>query len=148
MFEDFFDEMKRFQREINKCFGNFLEENYKLLPADNEKRLPGMRFPLTDLVETDTELIAKFEIPGVNKKDIQLNVSEDRIEVKAEKKQEVKIEKKGFYKEERSFSGFYRSVPLPSKVIPDKAVAKYEDGILEVIVPKIEKKKQKKIEIN
>ena len=106
-----------------------------------------MRSPLTDLEETDKEVIAKFELPGVEKKDIQLNITENKIEVKVEKKQETKTEKKGFYKEERSYKGFYRAMALPPEVIAEKAKAKYKDGVLEVIIPKAETKKKNKIEI-
>ena len=102
---------------------------------------------MADLEETDNELIARFELPGVDKKDIQLNITENKIEVKAEKKQEEKIEKKGIYKEERSYTGFYRSFALPGEVVPEKSKAKYKDGILEVAMPKAEKTKKSKIDI-
>ncbi|MEM3113076.1 MAG: Hsp20/alpha crystallin family protein [Candidatus Pacearchaeota archaeon] len=150
MFEDIFEEMRRLQREINRSFGEFWEsDQFRALPDHSRnKRISSlMRSPLTDLEETDKEMIAKFELPGVDKKDIQLNITPDRIEVKVEKKQEAKIEKKGFYREERSYRGFYRSMALPSEVIPEKAKAKYRDGILEVLMPKVENKKKSRIEI-
>jgi len=149
MFGDIFDEMRRLQREIDRSFGNFWEsDGYKALPDyPGKKGALALRNPLTDLEETDKEVIAKFELPGVEKKDIQLNVTSDKIEVKVEKKQEAKVEKKGFYKEERAYRGFYRSIALPSKVLAEKTKAKYRDGILEVIIPKTEAKKKNKIEI-
>ena len=107
-----------------------------------------MRSPLTVLEETDKEVIAKFEHLMVDKKDIQLNITEEKIEVKVEKKYEDKIEKKGYYKEERSYGGFYRALVLASKIIPEKAKAKYKDGVLEVTMPKTESKKKNKIEID
>jgi len=149
MFGNIFDEMRRVQREIDRSFGDFWEsESYKSLPDyTGKKGALALRSPLTDLEETDKEVIAKFEIPGVDKKDIQLNITENKIEVKVEKKQEAKVEKKGFYREERSYRGFYRAMVLPSEVIPEKAKAKYQDGILEITIPKIEAKKKNKIEI-
>jgi len=146
MFEDIFEGMRRLQREINRGFGDFFGSGLKALP-DVEKKNALMRSPLTDLEETDKEVIAKFELPGVEKKDIQLNITENKIEVKVEKKQETKTEKKGFYKEERSYKGFYRAMALPPEVIAEKAKAKYKDGVLEVIIPKAETKKKNKIEI-
>ncbi len=147
MFDNMWDEMKRLQREINRSFGDFLEgDNLIGLPSPEGKAL-AMRSPLTDLEETDKEVIAKFELPGIDKKDIQLNITENRIEVKVEKKQEKKVEKKGFYREERSYSGFYRAMPLPSEILPGKAKAKYKDGILEVVMPKSEAKNKSKVEI-
>jgi len=149
MFRDIFDEMRRLQRELDRSFSNFWDsESYRALPDyAGKKGDMFLRSPLTDIEETDKEVIVKFEIPGVDKKDIQLNVTEDKIEVRVEKKQEARIEKKGFYREERNYRGFYRAMTLPSNVIPEKAKAKYKDGILEVIMPKSENKKRSKIEI-
>lgn len=150
MFDDIFDEMRRLQRELDRSFTDFWgSESYKALPdyTGNKGALSMMRSPLTDLEETDKEVIAKFEMPGIDKKDIQLNVTPDKIEVKVEKKQEAKVEKKGFYREERSYRGFYRTMALPSEVIPEKAKAKYKDGVLEVTIPKTQSQKKNKIEI-
>jgi len=144
MFEDFIDEMRRFQRELNRSFGEFWDrDDIKALPF----RSNSLRTPLTDLEETDKEVIARFDVPGVEKKDIQLNVTSNRIEVKVEKKQEAKVEKKGMYKEERSYRGFYRAMMLPSEVVADKAKASYKNGVLEVTMPKAENKKKSKIDI-
>lgn len=148
MFEDIFEGMRRLQRELNKSFGEFFgNDSFKALPDSTGKKGALIRSPLTNLEETDKEIIAKFELPGIDKKDIQLNVIDNRIEVKVEKKKEARIEKKGFYKEERSYSGFYRAISLPSEVVPEKAKAKYKDGVLEVTMPKSEAKKKNKIEI-
>lgn len=146
MFEDFIEEMKRIQREINRSFGELWEKEFRALPSPKEESL-AIRTPLADLVEKEKEIVATFELPGVDKKDIQLTVTENRIEVKAEKKQEAKVEKKGFYKEERRYAGFYRAMSLPTGVIPEKTKARYKDGVLEVIMPKAEDKKKNKIEI-
>ena len=149
MFDDMFEEMKRLQREINRSFGDFQEsDSFKTLPDYTGKKGDlSMRNPLTDLEETDKEVVAKFELPGVEKKDIQLNITADKIEVKVEKKQEAKVEKKGVYKEERSYRGFYRAMALPSEVNAEKVKAKYKDRILEVTIPKVENKNKNKIEI-
>ena len=149
MFGDISDEMRRLQREIDRSFRDFWEsDSYKALPDyTGKKGALALRSPLTDLEETDKEVIAKFEMPGIDKKDIQLNVTPDKIEVKVEKKHEAKVEKKGFYREERSYRGFYRTMALPSEVIAEKAKARYKDGILEVSMPKFEGKKKNKVEI-
>ncbi|MEM4182158.1 MAG: Hsp20/alpha crystallin family protein [Candidatus Pacearchaeota archaeon] len=138
MFEDVFDEIRRLQESLNRSFRNFWESS---------KTDFSMRTPLSDIEETDKELIVKFEIPGVDKKDINLNVTEDRIEVKVERKQQAKEEKRGFYREERAYRGFYKAISLPCEVIPEKTKAKYKDGILEVVMQKTEQKKKNKIEI-
>jgi len=144
-----FEEMRRLQNELNRSFGDFWEsDEYRALPDKSGKgQSLTLRSPLTDLEETDKEVIAKFELPGVDKKDIQLNITENKIEVKVEKRKESKEKKKGYYRMERRYSGFYRAIPLPEGVHPEKAKAKYEDGILEVTMPKAETKKISKVEI-
>jgi len=149
MFEDMFEEMRRLQNELNRSFGNFWESDEYLALPDKEGKGQSlvMRNPLTDLEETDKEIIARFEIPGVDKKDIQLNITENKIEVKVEKKKEAKVDKKGYYRTERRYAGFYRAMALPEGIHPEKAKAKYSDGILEVRMPKTETKKISKLEI-
>lgn len=109
------------------------------------------RLPVSDIYETDKEIVAEIDLPGVDKKDIKVNVTEGSIEVKAEKKKETKQEgkKKGMFRLERSFAGFYRRFPLPNNVDADKANAEYREGVLKVTVPKlqIEDKKRKQLEI-
>jgi len=154
MWKDPFEEMRRFRKEMNQLFDTFLSKEF------NERALPDMsnmkqsmqlfRQPLFDLKETDNELIASIEIPGVDKKDIELQVTANNLEVKAEKKQETKVEKKGYLRSERSYKGFYRSISLPSRIIPEQTKASYKNGVLEVVMPKAEKKKiekSKKVEV-
>ncbi|MEM4325768.1 MAG: Hsp20/alpha crystallin family protein [Candidatus Pacearchaeota archaeon] len=149
---DPFEEIRRFRVEMNNLFDTFFG-NDKTLITRNKKRKDFRLFrqPLSDLKETEEELRAYIELPGVDKKDIQLNVTENSLEVKVEKKGETKIEKEGYIRAERIYKGFYRSIFLPSKIIPDQVKASYKDGILEIIMPKVEKKKQvlkaKKVEV-
>jgi len=154
MWKDPFEEMKRFRKEMNRLFDTFLGSEFteRALPdkTNIKKDMQLFRQPLSDLKETDKELIASIEIPGVDKKDIQLQITENNLEVKVEKKQEMRFNKKGFLKTERSYKGFYRSMSLPSRVIPEQAKASYKNGVLEVVMPKDEKKrpeKTKKVEI-
>lgn len=130
------DEMfRQMQRDF---FGDFWKP---LLPA---KGLDKYKPATTDVRETDKEVIAAFDMPGIDKKDIELNVTEDTLSVRAEKKHEVKKEEKGYFHQERSYAGFYRQVHLPAKVLSDKAKAKYDNGVLKVIIPKAQPKKKEK----
>jgi len=154
MWKDPFEEMKRFRKEMNSLFDTFLGSEFaeRTLPdvSNTKKGIQLFRQPLSDLKETNKELIASIELPGVDKKDIQLQITENTLEVKAEKKQEMKVEKKDYLRAERSYKGFYRSMSLPSRIIPERAKASYKEGILEVVMPKAEKKKiekAKKVEV-
>jgi len=143
---DPFEEMKKFRKEIEKTFEDF----YKKPIYKGEKR-PVMREPLADVVETEKEVVAKIELPGVDKKDIDLKITENMLGVKAEKKHEAEVKKKGYFRQERSYTGFQRAFSLPKKVVADKAQAEFKDGVLTVTMPKqkkeIEKEKVKKIPI-
>ncbi len=121
----------------------------RMLDHEGEKKsgeLMQYRKPVTDLFETDKEVVATFELPGVTKQDIHLNVHEDNIEVKVEKKSEEK--KEGSYKS--SSFNFYRSMSLPANVNSNDIKATYNNGVLEVRMPKVKevkiKGKQIKIE--
>ncbi len=92
--------------------------------------------PLSDFYETKTHICADVDLPGIEKKDIRLNVSQDRVEIRAEKKKEVKEEKKEGFRMERSYSGFFRSFILPSHVNASKVSASFKDGVLKIRIPK------------
>ncbi len=100
------------------------------------------RRAVTDIYETETAVIASFELPGVQKENIELNVTETEIEVKVEKKSEVEKEdqKKGYYRFESCTNSFYRRMPLPAEVMPDNTKAEFKDGILKVEMAKKEAK--------
>lgn len=155
MRQDPFDEMRRLQKEMDRIMGDMLgggDERFLSLPMPakrGEYLADVFREPVSDLKETDKAVVASIEMPGVNKKDIQLNVTEDGLEVKVEQKHEEKEEKKGYVRMESGYRSYYRRLPFPTKVIADKAEAKYENGVLEVTAPKlqIESKKKKMIEV-
>ncbi|MBD3203309.1 Hsp20 family protein [Candidatus Woesearchaeota archaeon] len=140
------DEMRRMQEEMDRLFSNMWGYDRPMLEgpeaggAVQEKRY---RQPLTDVWETENQVIATVELPGVNKEDININVDDDMLEIKVEKKHEEKKEKKGMYRLERSYSGFYRSFALPGHVDPDRTKATYKNGVLEIKIPKLEKEKDK-----
>ncbi len=156
------DEMRRMQQQMDAMFEHFFEndpfmtERHNLLegPSTGKKGeliASNYKNPVSDIYETDKEVIAEVEMPGIDKKDIQVHVDKDGIEIKAETKAELKHEdkRKGMYRFERNYSGFYRHFSLPNNVNTDKANAEYKDGILKVTLPKlkIEESKKKLIDV-
>lgn len=103
------------------------------------------RRPVTDMFETETEVVATFELPGVEKADIDAQVAENVLTVKVEKSHEE--EKEGEYRSP-SF-GFYKAVQLPKDVEGEKIKATYNNGVLEVKLPKVKaaEKKGKRITV-
>lgn len=156
MMRGIWNEFRRLQNEMDSLFGNMvgtdsLFDNSELL---EDRSYPGKalantsyRQPSCNMYETENSVVTEIEMPGVNKKDIKINLEKDRIEVKSETNTENKHEDKDkkMYRYERSYSGFYRQFRLPEYVDSDKAKAEYKNGILKITVPKkkeLEKKKK------
>jgi len=93
-------------------------------------------------MDGDKEIIATAEMPGLEKQDIKINVTEDMLEISAETKQEEKKEEKGYIYRERRSGSYYRAISLPSPVDPDNSKATYENRVLEIKMPKTEVKKK------
>lgn len=145
---DLFEDMRRVRkRMLEEFYRDFRCPSFYLEGRHQEPSK--FDLPLADLKETDKELIAHLDLPGVDKKDIMLKVTENEIEVKVERKHELKEEKEGYVHQERSCSGFYRKNTLPKKVNPEEVDAEYKDGVLTVRMPKLvlEHKNPKQIDI-
>lgn len=113
-------------------------------------RMPvGPAMPATDLVEHDKEFEITAELPGMEEKDIEINVTRDMLTVKGEKREEKEEKKKDYYMSERSYGSFHRSFRLPDGVDRDKIDAKYEKGVLTITLPKTTEaqKQERKIPI-
>src|SRR6056297_2997261 len=100
---DLIDEMKRMQKYMDEMFGNMWGQNL-MLPGKKENK-EMVRTPVCDVCETESNMVVNFEIPGVDKEDIDLNVTEDSVEVKVEQKQEKEDDNEEGY----SYSSMSRS---------------------------------------
>ena len=103
--------------------------------------------PTIDIFEEGNDVVVKAELPGMKKEDIDVKLTDNTIAISGEKKKEEKVEKKDFYRMERSYGSFARAFSLPSEVQTDKVKAQFKDGILKIRIPKTEeaKKKEKKV---
>jgi len=105
------------------------------------------KMPKVDVIERDDEVIVKAELPGVDKKDLDVSVTENSVTIKGSTSHEEKEEKGDYYRCEISRGAYARTVALPSYVDADKAKASFKDGVLELKLPKVEKSKRRSIEI-
>ena len=136
--ENEFDMMRRQMDNLLDSFSGSID-GFSLF--NNKSQAPkGFRNPVMDFYETEKELIAKIEIPGVKKEDIKLEIKNNTLTLRAENKieKENKDEKSGYYKIERGYTRYMRSLPLPENIDESKVKAKYKDGLLEVHIPKKE----------
>lgn len=146
-----FEELRRLHEEMDRIFGSMVGRR-RLIPFGEKKdieRYEDFRMPVTDVKETESSILAYFELPGADKKDIDVNVTDKAVEVKVERKGEKELKEKGLYRYEAFSSKYYKAIPLPAEVQSDKAQAVYKDGILKLEIPKLKKieEKKKKIEI-
>ena len=135
------DEMRRMHEMMDRMFG---EVETPMLPSTNE-----FRKPVSEYWETESEVKADIELPGVNKEDIEINADEDKIEVKVEKRDEQEKEEEGVKHYTGSYVGFYRQLPVPEYADVSQLDASYKNGILHLSMPKkeVEQQKRRRIEV-
>jgi HSP20 family protein len=103
--------------------------------------------PAVDVFETKDSVVLKAELAGMNPDDIEIEVDDNVLTIKGERKFEEEVDEGRYYRVERRFGSFQRSLALPQGVKSDDITANYEDGILEVKVPKVEQEKPQRIEV-
>ena len=151
---DMFDDFRRFEETMNRMF----EEIWGVSPTGRRSLLlpPGERSleryvdtrrPIVDIAETDKEVVATAEMPGLEKNDIKINLTEDILEISAETKKEEEKKEKGYIYKERRSGSYYRAISLPSTVDPDNAKAAYNNGVLQITMSKTEIKKKTPLKV-
>ena len=117
-------------------------------PMDWPVEYNGFDFsPSCDIKENDKEFIVKFDIPGVKKDQVSIEIENNRLTVSGERKEEKEEKDEKHFLSETYHGSFMRSFNLPSAVDEDKVDAKYQDGVLTIKVPKTEVAKSKKVKI-
>jgi HSP20 family protein len=102
-----------------------------------------LRAPAVDLYEGDEEVVIKAEVPGMDKGDLKVDMTDSMLTISGEKKKEEDIKEEAYTYSERSYGSFSRSLHLPCAVKSDKAKATFTNGILEVKLPKTEEAKKR-----
>ena len=116
-------------------------------PSLPDVGLPEMIVPKVDVIDRENEVVVKAEIPGVEKKDIDISVGEDTVTIKGSTRHEEKEEKGDYYRCEISRGAFSRTVALPATVDGGKAKGSFKDGVLELTLPKVEKAKRHAVKV-
>ena len=107
----------------------------------------GQWAPAVDLREEENEFILQADMPGMKKEDIDINVENSVLTIQGERRFEAEDRRESYHRVERAYGRFVRSFTLPTRVKADAITASYKDGILEVVIPKAEESKPKKIAI-
>lgn len=106
-----------------------------------------LRAPKVDVIDRDDQVILRAEVPGIEKNDLEVTISDNTVTIKGQTKREEKEEKGEYYRCEMSRGSFSRTVALPDYVNSSDATAKFKDGVLELTMPKLEKAKRRTIKI-
>jgi len=126
-------------------FDRFFENG--LRPSSREPH-SGVWTPGVDIVENEKEIILRADLPGVDEKDIDVQVEEGTLTLKAERKFEKETKEGDYHRVERAYGSFHRSFSLPENVDADGVAATYKKGVLAVTLPKVETKaKVKKVQV-
>jgi len=135
--------------EMERMFDQYLHGGW-LHPWSvfREAALPDIRFPKVDVVDREDEVVVKAEIPGVDKKDINVTVGDDSVTIKGATCHEQKEEDGDYYRCEISRGSFSRNVALPARVDGSRARADFRDGMLELTLPKVASAKRHTIKVD
>jgi HSP20 family protein len=142
------DPFRDFQREMNRLFDDFFTD-LPLAPRWGERGLASAAFnPKVDVSETDKEVNVSAELPGMEEKDITVEMDDGAIAIHGERKEEKEEKGKNWYTREQSYGSFHRSIALPAGVDASKAKAKFKNGVLKITAPKREEEQAKRKTIN
>jgi HSP20 family protein len=133
-------ELDSLQGEVNRLFDNFFGS-----PGNNRAR---RWVPAMDLVETDDALVLNADLPGLDRDDLSIEIKDGVLTVSGERKAEHTENAGGYYRVERAFGSFSRSLSLPEGVDADQVSADFSNGVLEVRIPKPEERQPHRVEIS
>lgn len=141
---DPFSELENLQRQMNQLFDFSLSRS----PWSDTTLLGGQWAPAIDVYDSKDNLLVKADLPGLTKDEIEVSIQDNNLVLKGEKKKDTEINEENYFKTERFYGSFFRTIPLPSSVDAGKVDAKYQDGVLTLTLPKKEEAKPKQITIN
>jgi HSP20 family protein len=139
---DPFRDLNVLQDRMNRLF----EDTGRGLRSD-EPSSTTIWSPAVDIYETEGEIIVKAELPGMDRKDIQLHLENNVLTIRGDRRFEKETKEDNYHRIERSYGGFSRSFSIPTTVDEEKIRADYKDGVLKIALPKKEQAKPKQIQI-
>jgi HSP20 family protein len=148
--------MRRFSEEMDRLFEDFGLGRGLLAPGlerslDHLGSLASDAWvPQVEVMERDNQLVVRADLPGMSKEDIKVDLEDDSLVIRGERKSEREEDEEGYYRSERSYGSFYRRIPLPSGVNTEEADADFRNGVLEITMPapkRAEGKRNRQIEV-
>jgi HSP20 family protein len=141
------DPILTFQQQMNEMFDEF-SRGWGLAPFGTAREGWNLFSPRVDVTESAKEIKVYAELPGLEEKEIDVSLSRDLLTIRGEKAREEEEKGRNYYRAERSYGAFTRSIPLPASVDADRAEARFHNGVLTVTLPKeSEARAQKRVTV-
>jgi HSP20 family protein len=137
-----FRELNTLQNEMNRLFNTVFDA-----PSPGNGSTLRRWMPAMDLVETDDHFVLRADLPGLTEDDVKIEFEDGTLTVSGERNAEHESKNEGYYRVERAFGSFSRSLTLPQGVDAEAVTANFDRGVLEVRIPKPEERKPRRIEI-
>jgi HSP20 family protein len=135
-------EVTSLQSEMNRLFNTFFDTPTQPGNGPLRRWVPAM-----DLVETDDHFVLRADLPGLTEDDVSIELEDNVLTISGERKSEHEEHKEGYHRVERAYGSFGRSLTLPEGVDADTVEASFDNGVLEVRIPKPEERKPRKVAI-
>jgi HSP20 family protein len=130
------DRFNTLQTEMSRLFDSFFE-GFDVTPFGKTALAEGALTPKVDVAETNEAVQVTAELPGMKEDDVEVILADGSLVIRGEKLAEKEEKDKNFYRVERSYGSFHRSIPLPSEVDDQKVDASFQNGVLKVVLPKV-----------
>ncbi len=140
--------------DIDRLFNEYFDRNFLRSLRPNLTRMSDlwgtyeMRSPNMDIIDRDNEILVRAELPGVDKKDLDISVMDNILVLKGNSSYESKKEKDEYFSAEIKKGSFSRTITLPANVDTAKIKANFNNGLLELSIPKTSKSKKKSIKVS
>ncbi len=140
---DPFRNMTALQDRINRLF----EDAFPQSQSETEVSLCAWQ-PSVDIYENNEGVVIKVDLPGLEKEDISVEIKENVLTLKGQRKEEVGVPEEAYFRKERTCGTFHRSFSLRSMIDPESIKATFKNGVLTIEIPKPEEEKPKQVEVN
>jgi HSP20 family protein len=137
-------EFTTLQNEMNRLFNTVFDSP---TPGGNGNTLRRW-MPAMDLVESGDHFVLRADLPGLDQEDVKIELDDSTLTISGERKAEHEEKEEGYYRLERAFGSFSRTLQLPKGIDPEAVNASFDRGVLEVRIPKPEQRKPRRIEID
>jgi HSP20 family protein len=127
--------LREMTSELDRMFEDTGWPSFRWPLLRSKPLVEGAFAPAIDVFEKDNRLFTRVDLPGLKKEDVKVEVTDGQLTISGERKAEFEEKKEDFYRSERAYGSFYRTVPLPEGVKLEDVKATFKDGVLEVSVP-------------